>query len=72
MADERGAREMLLDVLLEKVAEDTYPSVAMLDLIETLLRPDEVPVYVAVLLRRIEQETYPSIPLLRRLTTFAE
>lgn len=73
MAEERTAdtREMLLRVLLRKVSQDKYPSNAMLDLIEELLRPDEVPEYVAILLRRISKETYPSLPVLRRLAALA-
>jgi hypothetical protein len=61
-------RRMLLETLLLKVSEDRYPSNSMLDLIEHLMQPDELPEYVAMLLERIESETYPSIPLLRRLT----
>jgi hypothetical protein len=70
MVEENGAdpRRMLLEVLLQKVQDDPYPSVAMLDLVEQLLQPDEVPVYIAVLLRRFQEENHPSIPILRRLT----
>jgi hypothetical protein len=70
MAESRtamDAREMLLEALLDKVATDRYPSVTMLDLIESLLRPDEVPIYVEILLQQVYDETYPSIPMLRRI-----
>jgi hypothetical protein len=66
------AREMLLDVLLDKVADDRFPSISMLDLIESLLRPDEVQIYVRVLLRKVRRENYPSIPMLRRIAALAE
>jgi hypothetical protein len=69
MADESGpdVREMLLDVLLQKVQEDRYPSVTMLNMAEALLRPEEVPLYVGLLLERVREETYPSIPMLKRI-----
>ncbi|MEV0283188.1 MULTISPECIES: hypothetical protein [unclassified Kribbella] len=75
MADTRKppeARELLLDALLDKVSEDRFPSVSMLDLIESLLRPDEVQIYVRLLLRKVRRETYPSIPMLRRIAALAE
>jgi hypothetical protein len=67
----RDARELLLDTLLEKVANERFPSVSMLDLIESLLRPDEVQIYVRILLRKVRRETYPSIPMLRRIAALA-
>jgi len=74
MAESRttmDARVMLLEALLQKVADDRYPSVSMLDLIESLLRPDEVPIYVEILLQQVRDETYPSIPMLRRIAALA-
>jgi hypothetical protein len=69
MADEGGpdARELLLDMLLQKVQEDRYPSVTMLNMAETLLRPEEVPLYVELLIQRVREDTYPSIPMLKRI-----
>jgi hypothetical protein len=69
MADESGpdTRELLLDVLLQKVQEDRYPSVTMLNMAETLLRPEEVPQYVELLIQRVREDTYPSIPILKRI-----
>lgn len=73
MADHRDdARTLLLEVLVRKVSEEQYPSTTILDLIESLLRPDEVAGYVAILMRRIEDERYPSIPMIRRLVALAE
>jgi hypothetical protein len=66
------ARELLLDELFDKVAEDRFPSVSMLDMIESLLEPDEVDLYVRLLLRRMRDERYPSLPLLRRIAALAQ
>ena len=66
--DEREeARVALIRALMEKINADTYPSVTMLDMVEELLRPEEVPTYAAVLRQRVRQDTYPSIPMLHRL-----
>ncbi len=62
-----GVRRQLLELLLEKVDEDTYPSSTMLDLIELLVTPDEIGEYADVLLAKVEGDTYPSNSLIRRL-----
>ena len=73
MANGNGydVREQLLELLMRKVDEDTYPSTTMLDMIEELLTPDDVPAYVETLLRKMRSETYPSIPMLARLRRMA-
>jgi len=62
------ARAELVATLLEKIKEDNYPSTTMLDLVEELLTPEEMPAYVVFLQERVRNERYPSIPLLQRLT----
>jgi hypothetical protein len=54
------------------VADERFPSVSMLDLIESLLRPDEVQIYVRILVRKVRRETYPSIPMRRRIAALAQ
>jgi hypothetical protein len=78
MADSRSAahkppeaRELLLDALLDKVAQDRFPSLSMLDMIETLLKPDEVPIYARILLYKVKRDKYPSMPMLRRIAALA-
>jgi hypothetical protein len=66
------AREVLLDLLFDKAAENRFPSVSMLDMIESQLRPDEVDIYVRWLVRRMRDEKYPSLPILRRIAALAE
>jgi hypothetical protein len=39
----------------------------MLDMIEELLTPEELPAYIVVLQERIRSEQFPSIPMLHRL-----
>lgn len=66
------ARGELVRTLLQKVQEDRYPSTTMLDMIEELLLPAEVPEYVVFLQDRIREEQYPSIPFLKRLQALVQ
>ncbi|TDO66530.1 hypothetical protein EV651_10495 [Kribbella sp. VKM Ac-2571] len=65
-------RELMLNLLLDKVAEQRFPSLAMLDLVESLLQPDEVEIYVRLLVRRMREENYPSLPIMRRIVALTE
>lgn len=69
MAEDQSeqVRARLLKSLMRKVADDTYPSVTMMDTIEELLRPDEVADYADVLLSHVENDTYPSTAMIDRL-----
>jgi hypothetical protein len=60
-------RAALLDLLLSKVKDDTYPSATTMDLIEELLSPEELPAYAAVLMEKISRENYPSASMMKRL-----
>ena len=62
-----AVRLQLFELLLDKVDEDTYPSSTMLDQIERLLTPEEVPAYAAVLMAKIDGDTYPSNSIIRRV-----
>ena len=59
-------REQVLDLLLEKVAKDRYPSSAMLDDIEQLLTPWRREDYAEVLLDKIRSDRFPSRSLIQR------
>jgi hypothetical protein len=60
-------REQVLDLLLEKVESDRYPSSSMLDDIERLLTPWRREDYAQVLLDKIRQDKYPSRAMIERL-----
>jgi hypothetical protein len=60
-------REEVLDLLLEKVRGDRYPSSAMLDDIERLLTPWRREDYADALLDKIRQDRYPSRAMIERL-----
>jgi hypothetical protein len=60
-------RDRYLLALMQRVREDTYPSVAQMDLVESLLPVSEMDLYLEILLEKIENETYPSISMLNRV-----
>ena len=60
-------RAEMVDALMEKVETDPYPSTTMLDWIEEMLTPDELPRYAESLLSRIRSDNFPSIPMIARL-----
>lgn len=65
--DEQDPRGQLVHLLLGKVANDTYPSTTMLDLIEEIVTEDERHDYLAVLWDKVRDDTYPSLALMTRL-----
>ena len=69
MADRQSfdLRAEIVDALMEKVDTDPYPSTTMLNYIEELMTPDELPRYAESLLSRIRSDNFPSIPMIARL-----
>jgi hypothetical protein len=64
-------REEVLDLLLEKVENDRYPSPSMLDDIEQLLTPWRREDYAQILMDKIRRDRYPSRTLIQRLLRLA-
>jgi hypothetical protein len=65
--EEVDVRGEVVDLLIEKIASDRNPSVTMMNIVEQLLAPDDVPAYVAVLMDEVQNERFPSISVIRRL-----
>ena len=60
-------REQVLDMLLEKVEADRYPSSTMLDDIERILTPWRREDYADVLMEKIRRDRYPSRSMIERV-----
>ncbi|MGZ4438279.1 MAG: hypothetical protein ACXVWU_07810 [Nocardioides sp.] len=70
MADRQyDVRAALLDSLISKVDAEPFPSLTMLDQIEELLTPDDVPRYAQMLLKKVEDEQFPSVSMLQRIAS---
>ena len=65
--DQDDTRAQLFQLLLDKVDEDPYPSVTMLDMIEEIVSPDEMPAYAEVLMSKVRGEQFPSMSMIRRV-----
>ena len=65
--EELDVRGEVVDLLLEKIASDRNPSVTMMNMVEELLAPDDVPAYAAVLMDKVKTERFPSYSMLRRV-----
>ena len=63
----KDPRTQLLELLLDKVRRDPYPSTTMMDMIESLLDEEHTSVYAEVLLSKMRDEDFPSIDHLRRV-----
>ena len=73
MASHRNSvnvRREMVDELLERIATERNPSVNMMDLVEQLLTPDDVPVYTRILMDKVKTARYPNVNIIRRLRPF--
>lgn len=69
-ADLNDLRSTFLQELLDRVQTDRYPSLSMLDRIESLLEPDEMSEYIQVLIDTVKADPYPSIDMLNRIQRY--
>ena len=60
-------RSEILRDLWRRVEADTYPSATLMDRIERLLLPGEVPDYAELLMQKIRPDVHPSIDLVNRV-----
>ena len=67
MIDAMTARSRYVEMLMERVREEDFPSNDHLDRIEGLLTPDTVDDYLAVLMEKVEETQFPSGSILDRI-----
>jgi hypothetical protein len=61
-----------LDLLLEKTADDPHPSGALMDPVEQLPLPDNLPAYAAVLKEKIRGDAFSSVPMMKHLVEITD
>ena len=61
----------ILELRLDNVREDQYPSVTQFNVLEETPWEEEVAPYAETLMDKVRQDTYPSIDQLRRLQRLA-
>jgi len=67
MIDAMTARARYVEMLMERVREDEYPSNDQLNRIEELLTPDTVDEYLEILMEKVEDAQWPSVSMLDRI-----
>jgi hypothetical protein len=65
------AQGWLVQMLLDKVRADPYPSATQLAIIEETIPREMVPDYLEVLIDKAADDNWPSIPMLRRIARVA-
>jgi hypothetical protein len=60
-------RDVLYRILIDKIRQDKYPSVTMMDMVESGMDHRQFRRYVAALLEKVEGDKYPSIDMMKRL-----
>jgi hypothetical protein len=68
--DEAQAR--LVQMLMDKVRSDPYPSATHLTIIEESIPREMLGDYLQLLVAKAAADEYPSIPMLRRISRVAE
>lgn len=66
--DQRVSRDDILELILDKVRQDRYPSYQQINLLqEHLTNGEERDRLVEVLFEKVSQDRYPSMEMIRRL-----
>lgn len=65
------AQQWFVQILMEKVREDPYPSTTQLAMIEEALPRELIGDYIEVLMDKVAEDRFPSIPMLQRIQRLA-
>jgi hypothetical protein len=65
-------RERFVQLLLDRIREEPYPSGAQMDLLEQAVQsPDQLVEYLEALMEKVEATRFPSLTLLERIQRIA-
>jgi hypothetical protein len=67
MPQQQSPQERLVSLLVDKIAQDRFPSITMMEFVEKNLRPDQRDAYLHALLDKIEDDRFPSLDIMRRV-----
>ena len=72
MADEQNLRERFVQILLDRIRAEPYPSLAQMDLLEsTVTSPEQLAEYLDALMDKVETTRFPSLTMMRRIQRIA-
>jgi hypothetical protein len=66
MADARY-RDRYVQILLDHIVADRYPSANQMNIVESLIPPWEMDEYLDALFQKVEEVQYPSVEMMARL-----
>jgi hypothetical protein len=65
---DQNLRERFVQLLLDRIRAEPYPSVTHMDLLEaTVTSPDQLVEYLDALMDKVESTRFPSLTLMRRI-----
>jgi hypothetical protein len=67
----KEAQGWMVQMLLEKIRNDPYPSTTQMAIVEESLPPEMIPDYLEILIDKCAQDNIPSVPLLQRISRIA-
>ena len=71
MADQ-NLRERYVQILLDRIRAEPYPSIAQMDLLEaTVTSPEQLAEYLEALMEKVETTRFPSLTMMRRIQRIA-
>ena len=69
---EQNFRERFVQILLDRIRAEPYPSLAQMDLLEaTVTSPDQLAEYLEALMEKVETTRFPSLTMMRRIQRIA-
>ncbi|HEX5980924.1 MAG TPA: hypothetical protein VFY52_07545 [Thermoleophilaceae bacterium] len=69
---EQNLRERFVQILLDRIRAEPYPSIAQMDLLEaTVTSPDQLAEYLEALMEKVETTRFPSLTMMRRIQRIA-
>ena len=66
------ARGWFVQLLLDKIRADRYPSATHMALIEESIPREMIEDYLEILVDKVADDSWPSVPMLRRIQRVAE
>jgi hypothetical protein len=65
-------RERYVQILLDRIRAEPYPSLAQMDLLEaTVTSPEQLSEYLEALMEKVETTRFPSLTMMRRIQRIA-
>jgi hypothetical protein len=69
---DQNLRERYVQILLDRIRADPYPSYTYMDLLEaTVTSPDQLVEYLDALMDKVESTRFPSLTMMRRIQRIA-